>query len=144
MRALWRQLPVLAWACAGAAFAQPASAPAGPAVAPIEFRTVAEALAALRARDGNGTIVTQAEGWTTINEPMAAAQWSFTPTGHEAHPALVRRIIRRGPGATTVHTSSLCEAAPPACTRLLADFAAMNDRITQAVKARGRQGSTQP
>ena len=125
---------------APAAFAQ-ASAPEP---APINYPSVAVALKDLESRDGNGTIVTRPDGWTIINEPASAAQWSFTPTGHYAHPAAVRRIIKRTPeGRTTVDTASLCEAAKAECSKLLAEFEAMNERITQAVKARGRQGSTQ-
>lgn len=112
---------------------------------PLGFSTVAEALQALEARDGNGTIVTHADGWTTVNEPAAAAQWSFVPASHAAYPAVVRRIIRRGPnGAVSVETGSLCEAAADKCSRLLAEFETMNDRITQAVKARGRQPASPP
>ena len=122
--------------------AQAASAPVAPS---IGFETVAKALAALEARDGNGTIVTHADGWVIVAEPPANAQWSFTPPGHAAYPAVVRRVIRRGAeGSTSVETSSLCEAPEAACTQLLAEFQAMNGRITQAVKARGRQGSQQP
>jgi hypothetical protein len=121
----------------GCAAAQPAS--------PLGFSSVAEALKALEARDGNGTIVTHADGWTTINEPAAAAQWSFVPASHAAYPAVVRRIIRRGPnGAVSVETGSLCEAAADKCSGLLAEFETMNVRITQAVKARGRQPTSPP
>lgn len=121
---------------------QPVPVPPVPPVAPapIGHPSVAAALKALEARDGNGTIVTHPDGWTIVNEPLASAQWSFTPAGHPAYPAVVRRVIRRGPGgAVSVETASLCEAGPADCTRLLADFEAMNDRITQAVKSRGRQ-----
>lgn len=112
---------------------------------PIEFASVSAALKALEARDGDGTVVTHSDGWTIINEPPAAAQWSFVPQDHPAYPAVVRRIIRRGPGgAVSVETSSLCEAPQGECTKMLAEFASMNERISQAVKARGRQGSTQP
>lgn len=112
---------------------------------PIGFRTVADALQALEARDGNGTVVAHADGWTIINEPLASAQWSFTSIGHHAHPAVVRRVIKRSPdAAVSVDTTSLCEAPAAECSKLLAEFAAMNDRVTQAVKARARQGSTQP
>jgi hypothetical protein len=115
------------------------------AAGPIVHTSVAEALAALKARDGNGTVVTESEGWVIVNEPAAAAQWSFTPTGHAAHPAVVRRIIRRpADGPPTVETETLCEAGAQACTALTHEFEAMNDRITQSVKARGRQGSTPP
>jgi hypothetical protein len=117
---------------------------AAPASQAIEFSSVAAALTALEARDGNGTIVTHADGWTIVNEPLASAQWSFTPADHPAYPAVVRRVIKRAPdGVVGVEISSRCEAPQAACTQLLADFAALNDRVTQAIKARGRQGSSQ-
>lgn len=116
-----------------------------PEPARIEYPSVAAALEALQARDGDGTIVTHSDGWTVVNEPLASAQWSFTPAGYYAYPAVVRRIIRRAPGgAVSVETTSLCEAPAPECARLLGEFAAMNERITQAVKARGRQTAAPP
>ncbi|WP_428420275.1 hypothetical protein [Methylibium sp.] len=139
-------LLLLACLLASPSFAQQASAPAEPAAGPgrIPFSSVAEALAALEGKDGNGAIVTHADGWVVVNEPQAAAQWSFTPPGHEAYPAVVRRIVRRGGGgAVDVETSSLCEAAKDPCARLLVEFEALNSRVTQAIKARGRQGSSQ-
>lgn len=110
----------------------------------IPYPDVAAAFAALSARDGAGTIVTHSDAWTLVNEPGAAAQWSFTPKGHPAHPAVVRRIVKRGAGGeVSVETASLCEASAQACTQLLQEFEAMNPRITQAIRARGRQGSAQ-
>jgi hypothetical protein len=118
---------------------EPRPAPDG-----VGFASVAAALAALTARDGDGVIVTRAEGWIQVTEPLASARWSFTPPDHPAYPAVVRRVIKRSPGGeVTLETTSLCEAPQADCARLLAEFAAMNDRITQAVKARGRQGSAQ-
>lgn len=111
----------------------------------IEFPSVAVALKELQARDGNGTVVVHADGWTIINEPLASAQWSFVPSGHEAHPAVVRRIMRRAAGgAASVEMTSLCEAAREPCARLLTEFEAANDRLTQGARARARQGSTAP
>ena len=105
----------------------------------IEYPSVAAALKALEARDGDGTVVTHPEGWTIVNEPLATAQWSFVPASHAAYPAVVRRVIRRGAnGTVSVDTTSLCEAGAAACEQLLAEFAALNDRITQAARARGR------
>jgi hypothetical protein len=129
-------------ACAALpSLAQPVSPPA----AKIGFTSVAAALKDLEARDGNGTIVTHADGWTVINEPLASAQWSFTPSGYYAYPAVVRRIIKRAPdGTVAVETASLCEAPEAECGKLLAEFATMNERITQAVKSRGRQAPSQP
>jgi len=126
-----------------ACFAAPAIAQ--PAAAKIDFASVAVALKQLESRDGNGTVVTHADGWTVINEPLASAQWSFTPSGHYAYPAVVRRTIKRSAdGKVDVETASLCEAPEAECSKLLVEFAAMNERITQALKARGRQASTPP
>jgi len=141
-----RAFALVACLTLGCAFAQQASAPTGEvtSAARIQFASVAEALAALEGKDGNGTIVTHSDGWVIINEPSATAQWSFTPTGHYAYPAVVRRVVQRGPnGAVSVETASLCEAAQEPCTRLLAEFEALNGRVTQAIKARSRQGSSQ-
>ncbi len=126
------------FALAAAVHAQPAAAQP-PA---IGYPTVAAALKALEAQDGNGTVVTHADGWTIVNEPLARAQWSFVPKDHAAFPAVVRRVIERdAKGEVSVQTASLCEAKAPACEAMLAEFAALNERVTQAVKARGRQGS---
>jgi hypothetical protein len=114
-------------------------------VGDIGFPSVASALKALSARDGDGTIVTHADGWTYVNESLASAQWSFTPSGHYAYPAVVRRTIQHAPdGSVAVETASLCEAPQAECSRLLAEFAAMNERIAQSVKARGRQAVPSP
>jgi hypothetical protein len=111
----------------------------------IRYSSVADALATLASMDGNGTVVTRTDGWVVINEPLAAAQWSFTPTAHAAYPAVVRRTVRRSAdGAVFVETASLCEAGEAACASLLQEFATLNDRITQSVRARGRQGSSRP
>lgn len=137
------------WASTGAgqSLAQSASQsalPKHPARA-IGYATVADALASLSARDGAGTVVTHSDDWVIINQISAQAQWSFTPSGHAAFPALVRRTIRRGDNAAVnVETASLCEAALEACDRLLKDFEAMNDRIAQSIRSRSRQGSTAP
>lgn len=133
MRITLLLIALLPWPLA--AHADPASAGPGR----IDYPTVAAALQDLASQDGNGTVVVHSDGWTIVNQPMASAQWSFTPSGHAAHPALVRRVIRRGPnGAVAVETTALCEAPQAACDQLQAEFATLNDRIGQAVKARAR------
>lgn len=119
--------------------------PAAPSAGQVGYSSVASALKELEARDGNGTVVTHADGWTVINEPLASAQWSFTPSGYYAYPAVVRRTIKRAPdGSVSVETASLCEATEAECAKLLVEFAALNERITQAIKARGRPSPSQP
>lgn len=134
-------LSLLSVLSVSSALAQPAPSPA----ARIDYPSVAAALKDLESQDGNGTIVTHSDEWTVVNESRASAQWSFTLPGNPAHPAVVRRVIQRDArGAVTVETTSLCEAPQSACNKLLEEFAALNGRITQAVKARSRQGSTPP
>jgi hypothetical protein len=146
MTLMRRTFSVAAVVLVGFTSAAPSSAQAPAAdAARLPYDSVAAALKDLESRDGNGTIVTHADGWTIINEPLASAQWSFPPNEHGAHPSVVRRIIKRGPnGAVSVQTASLCEAPQAECTKLLAEFEALNERITQAVKSRGRQGSSPP
>ena len=136
---------ILALASAAMSQTAPQAAASAPAQARIDYPTVAAARAALEALDGNGAVVTHPDGWMIANEPLAAAQWSFTPVGHYAYPALVRRTVRRSTGgAVSIEAVSLCEAQADACARLLVEFENLNDRISQSVRARARQGSTPP
>lgn len=144
-------LPTLAAIAAalisGAALAQAPTPPAAPATpAPLPYATVAQALAGLKARDGDGTIVTDGgDGWVIVNEPLASAQWTFTPAGHAAYPAVVRRTIRRGPNrAVSVDVATICEAPAAACAELTRTFEGMNERITQAVGSKNRQPPKAP
>ena len=117
--------------------AAPLGAAAASAIAPMPYRSVAQALADLQSRDGQSTIVTHADGWTIVNEPAAGAQWSFVPKDHAAYPAAVRRVILRGPSrAVSVDTQSLCEGPAPACEKLLQEFEALNERIVQSARSR--------
>jgi hypothetical protein len=133
---------------AGAGAQAPAASASAAATEPIPmpYKTVAEALAGLKERDGNGTIVTDGgDGWVIVNEPMASAQWTFTPAGHAAYPAVVRRVIRRGLNrAVSVDVATVCEAPAAACAELVKTFEGMNERITQAAGARNRQPPTGP
>lgn len=104
----------------------------------LPWTRVDAALQALRARDGQGTVVVHdGEGWTIVTEPLAAARWSFTPVGHEAHPAVVRRTIQRqADGRTDVRTELLCEGTADACERLRIRFEQLDERIRQASRGR--------
>lgn len=112
------------------------AAPAGAAELP--YKTVAEARAALSAKDS--AVCTQADGWLTITEPLEGAQWSFVPADHPAHPAVVRRSVLRPAGAPAqVVMSTLCEAPAPACEALRQEFEAQNSRFEQYVRSRQRR-----
>lgn len=109
----------------------------------LPYATVAEALAALSAKDG--AIRTEAEGWITVTEPLEDAQWSFVPRDHAAYPALVRRGILRKPGEPAAVTmATLCEAPPAACAALAQEFEAQNSRFEQYVRSRNRKPPAPP
>ena len=132
MRHLVLRLSPVACLLAATAWASPA---------PITATHVDQALAALSARDGQDVVLSHADGWTLVNEPAAAAQWSFTPSGHPAHPAVVRRVIERSAdGRVQVHTDLLCEGPAEACDTLRAEFLRLNARVEQATRSRSRTG----
>lgn len=92
----------------------------------IGYASVREALEALMAKP-DVTIVTRRDGWVIVTEPRPYAQWSFTPEGHYAHPAVVRRTIRQSPnGEVKVETAALCGAEQAACEKLMAEFRSRN------------------
>lgn len=108
------------------------------AAPPLPYKTVAEALAALSAKDG--AIKTEAEGWVTVTEPVEGVQWSFVPPTHGAYPSMVRRSIARPPGEPArVEMATICEASASACTALAQEFEAQNSRFEQYVRSRGRK-----
>jgi hypothetical protein len=61
----------------------------------IGNRSVDEAMRALKDKPGSSVTITKPDSWVIINEagPLST-QWSFTPAGHYAHPAVVRRAIK--------------------------------------------------
>src|SRR5262249_41816615 len=98
--------------------------------------TVAATLAELRAKAG--VTVAEQAGWTVIQDGLT--MYSFTPAGHPAHPAAVRRtVFREADGAWSLKMSILCEAAQPACDKLAADFQELNNKMREDLaRSRGR------
>lgn len=88
----------------------------------IGYASVAATLAALRA-DSSAQFREQ-RGWTVVasRERDAAVQWFFTPEGHPAHPAVVKRTATERDGVGTIDLVALCHAEQLACDRLLDDF----------------------
>lgn len=108
------------------------------AASPLPYTTVAEALAALSAKEG--AIKTEAEGWVTVTEPLEGVQWSFVPASHAAYPSMVRRSIARPPGEPArVEMATICEASAQACAALAQEFEAQNSRFEQYVRSRARK-----
>ena len=103
----------------------------------IGYPTVAAALEGLKSRPD--VTVRDNAGWTIIGveTPQERSIWSFTPPGHPAHPAAVKRTIYEESGAVMMKTSALCQAEKAACDELMAQFAELQRQIQQRMQAGG-------
>jgi len=125
---------ILAVAVASVAHAQESS---------IGFKTVAEALDSLRATAGIEITTTKPDGWIVANDERNYTQWSFTPPGHYAYPAVVKRIIKQSAdGNIYIQTTALCEAEKASCDKLMSEFEELTEQIRQNAQRRLRQGGS--
>ena len=105
----------------------------------VGYRTVSEALAALKAKPGVN-ITTNPDGWTIGTEPGGMGQWSFTPPGHYAYPAVVKRLIKQRPnGDVFIEMSALCEAQKISCDKLVEESKELNNRMADNIQRRLQQ-----
>jgi len=93
----------------------------------IEYRSVAEALKALRAKPNVGISVQN--DWTIVDESANYALWSFAPKGHAAYPAVVKRKVVDENGMVSIKTDVICEARKAACDALVREFMQMNQNV---------------
>jgi hypothetical protein len=105
-------------------------------VTKLGYKTVAAALEGLKAMPGASVTVTQPDGWTIAVEPGTKAMWSFTPAGHYANPAVVRREIKQRDGGIYVEMVALCQAEKEPCDRLIREFQELNQRMSEAIRNR--------
>lgn len=100
----------------------PLALAAGTEPAPLEAASVAAVLATLRA-DPRAEFREQ-RGWTVVasRDHGDPVQWFFTPEGHSAHPAVVKRTALEVEGVGMIELTALCHAVQAACDRLLDDF----------------------
>ena len=122
-----------------AQISQPASDSSGAtqisAAAQFGFRTVEEALSALKADPTVTITITKPDSWVIANQSSTKLQWSFTPPGHYAHPMVVKRAIKAdAKGDVRVETTSLCQAEKTACEKLLGEFTQMNEALRASVQ----------
>jgi hypothetical protein len=84
--------------------------------------SVADTLAALHA-DPTAQFSEQ-QGWTVVanGEGGHAAEWFFTPPGHPAHPAFVKRVVTEQDGVGVIELTAFCHAAQSTCDALVEDF----------------------
>ena len=100
----------------------------------IEYKSVSEALAALRAKPG--TEVSKQGNWTIATEQNLNVIWSFAPEGHPAYPALVRRAIVSHDGGISVKMNVQCQASKSACDRLVHEFIQMNEDMRASFQSK--------
>jgi len=88
----------------------------------IQYATVRDVLEALRAEPTAQFEMQQ--GWVVVasSEGGRAVQWFFTPEGHPAHPAAVKRVAVEENGIGMIELAAVCHAAQSACDQLLDDF----------------------
>lgn len=98
----------------------------------VGYPTVAAALAALKAKAG--AKVSERGGWTIVDDRAAGALWSFTPAGHPAHPAVVKRVIGEHGGQVAVNMTALCQAGKAACDQLIEEFRQLNEQMAQSMR----------
>jgi hypothetical protein len=110
--------------------AQPANPDADPNR--IGYPTAPAAYVALRARKDLG-VTTQA-GWIVFSDKAKGITWSFTPTGHPAHPAVVKRTLIEKDGGFYVASTGLCTAEKAVCDRMMAEFSALDKRMRESAE----------
>ena len=125
MRNVLILLPVLAAHAALAADDEPA---------PIGEASVEAVLEALRA-DPSAQFRDQ-RGWTVVasRERDTPVEWFFTPEGHEAHPAVVKRVSLEREGVGMIDLVALCHAEQTPCDRLLDDFRQQQELAAEAAR----------
>lgn len=105
---------------------------------PVGYPSVAAALSDLRQKAG--VTMRDWRGWTVAEDTANKTIWSFTPQGHPAHPAVVKRQVVEEGGVLKVKTDAICEAKKPDCDRLIAQFQALARQAQQALS----KGTTAP
>ena len=93
----------------------------------IGYASVSSTLEALRSEPS--AQFREQRGWTVVasRERDAPVEWFFTPEGHAAHPAVVKRTAIERDGIGMIDLVALCHVEQSACDRLLDDFRQQHD-----------------
>jgi hypothetical protein len=102
--------------------------------ATVGYASVGAALAALRSEPT--AQFREQRGWTVVasRERDAPVEWFFTPDGHPAHPAVVKRTATERGGIGMIDLVALCHAQQTACDRLLDDFRQQHEAAQAAAR----------
>ena len=97
----------------------------------VGYPTVAAALAALKAR--SDVNISVQGGWTIVDDKPTNTVWSFTPSNHPAHPAVVKRTVVSRDGTVGIDMTALCQASKAVCDKLMEEFKELNARMSQSM-----------
>jgi|SoiMethySBSTD1v2_1073268.scaffolds.fasta_scaffold1635191_1 hypothetical protein len=106
----------------------PAPADAGS----VGYPSVEAALEAVKARPG--ITESTSNGWTVYEDKAKRETWLFSPAGHPAHPAVVKRTSVRTVDGTRVQMAALCGGGQTECDRLLAEFQAADKKAAEQAR----------
>lgn len=101
----------------------------------IGYRSTQDALDALKKK--SGTQIYQQRDWTLVKDQESEnvySLWSFTPEGHPAHPAVVKRTSFKKDGAVYLEMKVLCGATKESCDTLVREFQELNERIKEDMR----------
>jgi hypothetical protein len=113
------------WFICASAIAQ--NSPLPEAQSNIEYKSVSEAMAALRAK--TGTEISLQNNWTIVSEPALHVIWSFAPEGNSAYPSVVKRVLTQNDGKIGIEMGVICQASKNACDGLVREFIQLNENI---------------
>ena len=101
---------------------------------PIGQTNVAAVLESLRSEPS--AQFREQRGWTVVASRDAGSpvEWFFTPEGHPAHPAVVKRTAVERDGVGLIDLAALCQAEQAACDQLLDDFRQQHDAERAAAR----------
>lgn len=101
----------------------------------VGYKSVDAALSALKARSDITFTTTQPDSWLIATDEKNVVIWSFTPQGHYAYPAVVKRaVMQNTQGQVYIETSALCQANKTSCDRLMNEFAELTEQIREDVR----------
>ena len=101
----------------------------------VGFETVADALAFLKTKPSVSFTVTKPDGWIIANDSSPFSVWSFTPEGHYAYPAVVKRELKQNEkGNVQIEMTALCQAEKEPCDKLISEFKEMNNKSAKNVQ----------
>ena len=93
---------------------------ADPKISDVGYRTVAEALAALKQTTTASFSVVG--GWTIVTDEAHLTVWSFSPKTDPSYPSVVKRMVASTDTGSKVTLNVLCEARKAACDNLVREF----------------------